>query len=77
LIPVQLLLSFNTCALYIIVHNNNIMKHLEPNQFDSLLASKEKALVMFYADWCPICQIFKPVSESAITTKSTSNGYKF
>jgi thioredoxin len=53
------------------------MKHLEPNQFDSLLASKEKALVMFYADWCPICQIFKPVSESAITTKSTSNGYKF
>ena len=53
------------------------MKHLEPNQFDSLLVSKEKALVMFYADWCPICQIFKPVSESAITTKSTSNGYKF
>ena len=32
---------------------------------------------MFYADWCPFCQRFKPVFESAITTKSTSNGYKF
>ena len=53
------------------------MKHLEPNQFDSLLASGERALVMFYADWCPFCQRFKPVFESAITTKSTSNGYKF
>jgi thioredoxin 1 len=53
------------------------VEHLEPNQFDSLLASKEKALVMFYADWCPFCQRFKPVFESAITTKSTSNGYKF
>jgi thioredoxin 1 len=53
------------------------MEHLEPNQFDNLLSSKEKALVMFYADWCPFCQRFKSVFESAITTKSTSNGYKF
>jgi hypothetical protein len=29
------------------------MKHLEPNQFDSLLSSRERALVMFYADWYP------------------------
>jgi thioredoxin 1 len=53
------------------------MKYLEPNQFDSLLSSGERALVMFYADWCHFCQRFKPVFESAITTKSTSNGYKF
>ena len=53
------------------------MEYLEPNQFDSLLSSGERALVMFYADWCPFCQRFKPVFESAITTKSTSNGYKF
>ena len=43
--------------------HNNIMKHLESNQFDSLLASKEKSLVMFYADWCPFCQRFKPFFE--------------
>jgi thioredoxin 1 len=59
------------------VHNNNIMKHLESNQFDILLSSSEKALVIFYAAWCPFCQRFKPVFESAITTRSTSNGYKF
>jgi thiol:disulfide interchange protein len=28
------------------------MEYLEPNQFDSLLSSGERALVMFYADWC-------------------------
>src|SRR5215216_2654096 len=44
----HLLFSFNTCAAYII----NIMEYLEPNQFDSLLSSGERALVMFYADWC-------------------------
>jgi thiol-disulfide isomerase/thioredoxin len=58
-------------------HTNNIMEHLESNQFDSLLVSGEKALVMFYADWCPFCQRLKPVFESAITTKTSSNGYKF
>ena len=51
--------------------------NIEPNQFDSLLSSGEKALVMFYADWCPFCQRFKQVFESAITTRSVSNGYKF
>ena len=32
---------------------------------------------MFYADWCPFCQRFKPIFESAITTNPASNGYKF
>jgi thiol-disulfide isomerase/thioredoxin len=40
------------------------MKHLEPSQFDELLSSDEKALVMFYADWCPFCQRFIPIFES-------------
>jgi thioredoxin 1 len=40
-----------------------------------LLSSKEKALVMFYADWCPFCQRFKPIFESAIGIRSTNNGY--
>jgi thioredoxin 1 len=53
------------------------MEHLESNQFDKLLSSEEKALVMFYADWCPFCQRFKPIFESAIITKSGGNGYKF
>ena len=54
------------------------MEYLEPNKFDNLLSSGEKALVMFYAAWCPFCQIrFKPAFESAITTSSMSNGYKF
>ena len=52
------------------------MENIEPNQFDSLLSSGKRALVMFYADWCPFCQRFKPIFESAIT-KSASNGYKF
>ena len=41
------------------------MKNLEPNQFDELLSAGERALVMFYADWCPFCQGFKPLFESA------------
>ena len=53
------------------------MEHIEPNQFDSLLSSGKSALFMFYADWCPFCQRFKPIFESAITTKPASNGYKF
>jgi thiol-disulfide isomerase/thioredoxin len=52
------------------------MEHLESSQFDKLLSSEEKALVMFYADWCPFCQRFKPIFESTIT-KSEGNGYNF
>ena len=32
---------------------------------------------MFYADWCPFCQRFKPIFESANSAKPASNGYKF
>jgi thioredoxin 1 len=53
------------------------MEHLEPNQFDNLLSSEVKALVMFYADWCPFCQRFKPIFESATDTRSASNSCKF
>ena len=60
-----------------IVHNINAMEHLEPNDFDSLLSSKKKALVMFYADWCPFCQRFKPIFESANNNESAIRGYTF
>jgi thioredoxin 1 len=60
-----------------IVHNNNTMEHLEPNDIDSLLFSKKKALVMFYADWCPFCQRFKPIFESANDNESAIRGYTF
>jgi thioredoxin 1 len=39
------------------------MKHLEPRQFDTFLSLGQKSLVMFYADWCPFCQRFKPIFE--------------
>lgn len=46
------------------------MEHLEPSQFDTLFSSGDKVLVMFYADWCPFCQKFRPAFESG--TKSNS-----
>ena len=49
-----------------------IMDHLEPNQFDNLLSSGEKSVVMFYADWCPFCQRFKPVFESVTPEQAKS-----
>ncbi len=51
------------------------MEHLQPNQFEDILPSQEKALVMFYADWCSFCQKFKPIFESA--ANSISSGQKF
>ena len=51
------------------------MEHLQPNQFDDVLSSGEKALVMFYADWCPFCQKFKPIFESV--ANSANNDMKF
>jgi thioredoxin 1 len=39
------------------------MEHLEPRQFDTFLSFGQKSLVMFYADWCPFCQRFKPFFE--------------
>ena len=40
------------------------MDYLRPNQFDRLLSEGKKTLIMFYADWCPFCQRFKPSFES-------------
>jgi thioredoxin len=56
-----------------------IVENLEPNQFDKILSKGKKAVVMFYADWCPFCQKFKPVFESAITNdpKHTKSKTKF
>jgi thioredoxin 1 len=51
------------------------MNHLQPNQFDGLLSEGKKALVMFYADWCPFCQKFKPIFESF--TRSLNKDLKF
>jgi thioredoxin 1 len=52
------------------------MEHLQTDQFDDLLSSGEKALVMFYTDWCPFCQKFKPIFEY-VTKNSASNSSKF
>jgi thioredoxin 1 len=41
------------------------MENLQPNQFDKILSSQEKSLVMFYADWCPFCRKFKPIFETS------------
>ena len=49
------------------------MENLEPNQFDSLLSSGEKAVIMFYADWCPFCSRFKPIFESIAGSKNEVN----
>jgi thioredoxin 1 len=41
------------------------MENLEVDQIDNVVLSKtNKVLVMFYADWCPFCQKFKPMFES-------------
>ena len=51
------------------------MDHLTSNQFDNLLSLGQKALVMFYADWCPYCQGFKPLFEN-LETVTSAKGYK-
>ena len=48
------------------------MEHLQPSEFDTLFSSGNKVLVMFYADWCPFCQRFRPVFESATKSESAS-----
>jgi thioredoxin 1 len=52
---------------------NGVMEHLEPTQFDALFSLGEKVLVMFYADWCPFCQRFRPIFESAAKSESTTS----
>jgi len=40
-------------------------KELSEQELEGVLASKEKALVMFYADWCPFCHHFLSIFKSA------------
>jgi thioredoxin 1 len=52
------------------------MEHLEPDQLTKLLSSGDKALVMFYADWCPFCQRFMPIFESIAANSNSTASYK-
>jgi thioredoxin 1 len=52
---------------YIGVKLTLTVENLEPDQIDNLLSKGNKALVMFYADWCPFCQNFKSIFESLIS----------
>ena len=48
------------------------MENLEANQIDNVLSKTNKVLMMFYADWCPFCQKFKPMFESLPDSKSNA-----
>jgi thioredoxin 1 len=48
------------------------MENIEPDQFDKWISSMNMTIVMFYADWCPFCQKFKPFFEQ----KSQASKYK-
>lgn len=46
------------------------MEHVLPEEFDSkVLDNSTKTLVLFYADWCPYCAIFKPTFEEISSDK--------
>ncbi len=46
------------------------MEHVLLEEFDSkVLNSKQKTLVLFYADWCPYCANFKPTFEEINSNK--------
>ena len=60
---------------YIFVDPTLVVENLEPDQIDTILSKDKKVLIMFYADWCPFCQKFKPIFESlpsVIPTESNS-----
>ena len=52
------------------------MENLQPNQFDKILSSQEKYLVMFYADWCPFCRKFKPIFETSANSPANTKFYE-
>ena len=46
------------------------MEHVLPEEFDNkILTSKQKTLVLFYADWCPYCANFTPTFEELSSGK--------
>ena len=45
------------------------MDQITAKEFDSLLSSGQKAIVLFYASWCAFCQGFKPTFKSAKISK--------
>jgi thioredoxin len=48
------------------------MENLQPSQFEDILSSQEKTLVMFYADWCPFCRKFKSIFEASANSLTNS-----
>jgi len=48
------------------------MENLQPDQFEDILSLQEKALVMFYADWCPFCRKFKSIFEASANSLANS-----
>ena len=58
---------------YLISYPDTIrMEHIEPTQFDKLLSSGASLIAMFYADWCPFCQRFKPIFEENVDQNTKS-----
>jgi thioredoxin len=64
--------EFVSCLLNLVLESKNIcvidvtfaMENLEVDQIDTVLSKTNQVLIMFYADWCPFCQKFKPMFES-------------
>jgi thioredoxin 1 len=40
------------------------MNDVNYKEFNKVVFSQVKSLVLFYADWCPYCSSFKPIFES-------------
>ena len=52
------------------------MENLEPDQVDNIISKGNRALIMFYADWCPFCQKFKDILEWFISTIHKETRFK-
>ena len=53
------------------------MENLEADQIDAVLFKTNRVLVMFYAEWCPFCQKFKPMFESLPCLRDSKSNAKF
>jgi thioredoxin 1 len=51
------------------------VEHLQLDQLNGLLSEGKKTLVMFYADWCPFCQSFKPTFEYIANSANNNIGF--